>query len=168
MCHFFFLLVSVCFSKLSLTFFSRVFFLVLFQACNFFFPPPSFVSTWQLWVDLNFLLFFIHLGWFAIVPWRMSGQWQTACPTQPCASIGSPALLLCPLDYQSAWKVFFHFTSSQWLAAFVTHTFHKVSVLYFIAFEANKSELTCYHKLWVLLLAQIPFFLSRNSTGDLT
>lgn len=100
------------------------------------------------------------------MPLRTSGQWQAACSVQPCVSVGSPALLSCPLDYPSAWQVFFHFMSSQWLAGFVIHTFHKVSVLYFIAFEANKSELTCYHKLGVLPLAQIPFFLSRSSMGD--
>lgn len=76
---------------------------------------------------------------------------------------GSPALLLCSLHYQSAWQVFFHFTSSQWLASFVTHTFHKVSVLYFIAFEANKQK-----GVWGRRLVQILFsILIVRSTRDL-
>lgn len=75
--------------------------------------------------------------------------------------LGSPALLLNSLHHQWAWQVLFCFMSSQWLASFVTHTFHKVAVLYFTAFEANKQKP-------VLLLAWIlSSVLLVSSTRDL-
>lgn len=50
-----------------------------------------------------------------------------------CTAFMFPALSV-------SMAVFFHLMSSQWLAGFVTHTFHKVSGLYLIAFEANQQK----------------------------
>lgn len=120
-----------------------------------FFSHSSFVYVWQLWVAFIFLVCFAHLGWCAILmPLRRSGEWRQRAPKQSCASNRTSCVALCSLLYQSAWPLFFHFTSSRWLTSLLSHSTRCLFSILFLLKQTNKSELTCHHKLWVIL-AQI-------------
>lgn len=127
-------------SKGASPFFSTEPFKVVFQVCDFCFSYSSFVYVWQLWVAFKFLLCFTHLGWFALViTLRRSGQWRQHAPKQSCVSnrTACTAFMFLALSVSTATVFPLHIFP---MTHKLTHTFHKVSVLYFIPCEANKQK----------------------------
>lgn len=132
-----------------------------------FFLSSSLVYVWQLWVAFKFLVCFTHLGWFAVVmPLRKSGQWRQRAPEQSCVCDRTSCVALCSLHCRSAWPLFFHLTSSQRLMSLLSCPTRCLFSILFLLKQTNKSELTCHHKLWVIL-AQIFFPFSWSDPWDL-
>lgn len=80
---------------------------------------------------------------------RQASAWQHV-PAQSCISSRVFWIAVRFLALSVSTASIFPLPVVPVIASFFTHTFRKVSVLYLSLLKGtNKSELTCYHKLWV-------------------